>query len=288
MKKTLKKIGCTLLAVCSMAIGAVGFTSCTTDRPEVEMQIEFNDETYTLYYTLYRKYAPNTVNHFLALAENGYYNGLCVHNYVSGSKMYTGAYSYDPEGEKDGGLVYKNYYDTVKTYGSFPVSVWRDSNKSAPTYTLYGEFKNNDFKVKNGDFLTQSFGALTMYYTKKPVDIANVWVNRVDSDRLSEKDYKNNSATSRFMISLTTTKDDNYCTFATLNNADALKALQTAIDEFSKDYEDSGSFTKQKMVEVDGDDYYIGKDAQRHQIVTESYAIPVEPIVIKNVKVNKY
>ncbi|MBR2903854.1 MAG: hypothetical protein IKC37_04325, partial [Clostridia bacterium] len=72
------------------------------------------------------------------------------------------------------------------------------------------------------------------------------------------------------------------------NNADALKALQTAIDEFSKDYEDSGSFTKQKMVEVDGDDYYIGKDAQRHQTVTESYAIPVEPIVIKNVKVNKY
>ena len=72
MKKTLKKLGCTLLAVCSMAVGAVSFTSCTTDRPQVEMQIEFNDQTYTLNYTLYRKYAPNTVNHFIALAENNY------------------------------------------------------------------------------------------------------------------------------------------------------------------------------------------------------------------------
>ena len=77
-KKTLKKITCTALAFASVFACAATATACETARPQVEMKIEFNGETYTLEYELYRKIAPTTVSHFIWLADNGYYDGLCV------------------------------------------------------------------------------------------------------------------------------------------------------------------------------------------------------------------
>ncbi|MBQ8428267.1 MAG: peptidylprolyl isomerase [Clostridia bacterium] len=285
MKKTLKKVGCAALALCTLAAGTVSFTSCTTDRPEVEMQLSFNGETYTLYYTLYRKYAPNTVNHFLALTENGYYDGLCVHNYEANAKLYTGAYTYDESVSENGGLVYKKYYDEVQTYKNFPIGVWRDQDKETPTYTLYGEFENNNFKVENGSFLSQSFGALTMYYTQKEEEENYVYVQKISEDKVVGRDYAHNSATSMFTISLTATAaDKNYCTFATLDNTDVLQSLKTAVEEYANNYDaDEGSFTVSKTVEVSEDDYYVGEDG-----LTETYYIPESPIVIEYVKVNKY
>ncbi|MBQ9117672.1 MAG: peptidylprolyl isomerase [Clostridia bacterium] len=287
MKKTLKKLGCAALAACSLAVGAFAFTGCTTDRPELEIQLSFNGETYTLEYTLYRKYAPNTVNHFLALAENGYYDGLCVHDYVAGDKMQLGAYSYDETQEENGGLVYKPYFDTVKTYQDFPVSVWADKAKTTPTYTVYGEFKNNEFTVEKGDFLRQEFGALTMIYNANiPVDSAEVWVQRVDGNGVSRKDYVNNSATSRFTISLRSTVDYNYCTFAMLDDdsVSTLKSLKSALEEHASEYDESNAFTQTKELEVGEDDVLLDNE----KVLKETYRIPSVPIVIEYVKVNKY
>ena len=104
MKKAMKKILCGALCLTACLGSAFSFSACETSKPEVEMEIEFNGNTYTLEYTLYRKIAPATVNHFIALAENGYYDGLCVHNYTS-SKMYTGAYKYENDN-----LVYQKYH----------------------------------------------------------------------------------------------------------------------------------------------------------------------------------
>ena len=127
------------------------------------MQIEFNGETYNLNYKLYRKIAPTTVEHFLYLADNGYYDGLCVHDYDADNlRMYTGGYTVATDETDSDGLEYKSYYDAIAAfdnYGKFPVSVWRDDNKKNPTYTLYGEFKNNNFEVKKGA-LKESFGSL--------------------------------------------------------------------------------------------------------------------------------
>lgn len=287
MKKTFRKVGCAALAVCSLAVGAMTFTSCTTSRPEVEMQLSFNGETYTLQYTLYRKMAPNTVNHFLALAQNGYYDGLCVHNYTD-SKWYTGGYSYDAATEVDGGLTYRAYFDTVAAYQNFPVGIWKDEEKTAPTYTLYGEFSANDTTMQNGDFLAQSFGALTMYYTAKEAENNFVYVQRVQGDGLAYKDYKYNSATSLFSISMTdASADSNYCTFATLNSGsvETLETLQSAVSEYiSTTYgEEGGSFTNEITMEVSEDDFYVSNDG-----LTETYAVPEQPIVIQSVKVKKY
>ena len=69
MNKIFKKVLCATLATATLAGGAIAFGGCTTNRPEVEMQISFNGKTYTLEYQLFRKLAPNTVEHFLVLAE---------------------------------------------------------------------------------------------------------------------------------------------------------------------------------------------------------------------------
>ena len=57
-------------------------------------------------------------------------------------------YSY-VEGGEDGGLVYKDYYATVKadTFKNFSHSVWADEEQNTPLYTLYGEFSNNKFFI---------------------------------------------------------------------------------------------------------------------------------------------
>lgn len=292
-KRTMKKLACSVLAIASVTACMSTFTACETAHPEVEMTIEFNGKTYTLDYVLYRDVAPSTVNHFLWLAENGYYNGLCVHDYDAANKvMYTGGYSYDEED----GITYKDYYTTVAELNkkatangatAFPYSVYADREKTNPLYTLYGEFEDNSFQVENGDKVAE-FGALTMYYTPKTNCEDRVYVVRNDDDSLSGRDYKYNSATSQFYITLNenNTNSAAYCTFATLDedSVSDLQELQTAIEAYigAGDEEDV-DFTTVKKVTVDEDDPYVGD-----QELSQSYDVPVEPIVIKSVTVSKY
>lgn len=288
----MKRFICGVLAATSMAACVVTSTACETNTPKVEMELSFNDETYTLDYKLYREVAPTTVKHFLALAENGYYDGLCVHNYEeSAKKMYTGAYSYtDAEDDADG-LVYKNYYETVKGYENFPVSVWMDVEKKNPTYTLYGEFKGNNFNVENG--IRQTYGSLTMYYTNKSTE-QKVYVPYLKEEKKGEvahRAYKYNSATSMFYISLSnsspTTND--YCVFAELEEAseETLKAFQEALETYIEanygDKDSDESFTTKYTVTVDEDDAIVGDKKN-----TTTYYVPAKPIVIKKVTVKGY
>ena len=271
------------------AFSCVGlFSACETAHPEVQITISFNDNDYTLDYKLYRKVAPATVEHFLTLAENGYYDGLCVHDYDD-SRMYTGGYSYQ-DGAADGGLVYKNYYDIVKSY--IPQTVWQDESKTLPTYTLYGEFSANKFSVKNNGHLLESFGSLTMYYTEKDGVEDSVYVQRSDGEGVSSRAYEYNSATSLFYISLNTTAKSNkeYCTFGVLNeNSNGeLTDLQTAIadyiaDNYGEEDDADEKFVTEVTVDVDEDDAFVGGAGNE-----ESYDVPNEPIVIKKVEVKKY
>ena len=283
-KKSMKKIVCGVLAL-SASVACLGtMTACETKNPKVTMEIVFDGTPYTLEYKLYRKIAPTTTNHFLSLVENGYYDGLCIHDYTD-KKWYTGAYKYANEE-----LEYKDYYSFAKTH--LPKSVWVDSGKKTPTYTLYGEFyANGGFTVESGA-LKQSFGSLTMYYSAKEVD-QEVYIERLDGDGVTARQYKYNSATSQFFISLSTTetKDNNYCTFATLDedSVSVLEDLQDAIndyiadnyDEASED-EEAQSFVKEKKMQIDEDDRFVSKDSYA------TYKVPQEPIVIKKVTVKKY
>ena len=280
MKKMLKKLTCLTMALTATCACAATFTACETDYPEVTLEIEFDGEVYELEYKLYRKVAPSTVNHFLKLVENGYYDGVCVHDYdASSDKLFTGAYTYSA-GADDGGLVYKNYYDIVKTYEAFPHSVWADETQQTPTYTLYGEFSDNGFSVKNG-IKENLFGSLSMYYTSKTTSEDKVSVKRADGDGYSNKQYKYNSATSMFAITLneSATTSAAYCTFATLaeDSVDTLKDLKAAIEAYESD------FTNDYTVEVDRDDMFVNDHS-----LTAEYSVPSVAIVIKKASVEKY
>lgn len=277
----LKKVLSCVLAL-SATVGCVGlFSACETSHPEVTMEILFEGKTYELEYKLYRKVAPATVKHFLYLADNGYYNGLCVHNYDN-SRMYTGAYKYDANAsDVDGGLVYQKYYDIVKSYGDFPFTVYKTSNKEDKLYTLYGEFSKNDFNVENGK-KNESFGSLSMFYTDK-TENPTVYIEHPEAGGSKGRDYEYNSATSQFFISLKDGSSSAYCTFATLDedSVDELQALQTAIDAYVADNEDN---SKDVTVKIDEDDEYLGED----YLSVEIFKVLSSPVVIKKVEVKKF
>ena len=282
MNKLVRKAMSCALAFSAMFASVGMMTACETKNPNVEMVIEFEEKTYTLEYKLYRKITPATVDHFLALVENGYYNDICIHDYdTSDLRMYTGAYKY-VEGEENGGIVYQQYYDIVKGYKNFPCSVWSDSSKTEARYNLYGEFAENGVYVgdeSDSGSLSEAFGSLVMYYT--PKDCADkVAIYNEYKDKMELKGYQYNSATSMFGISLSKTekKNSEYCTFATLteDSEDEFEALVDAIAE-------NDDFTTEYEVDVDRDDDFV-KD-QRNKI---SYKVPNKPIVIKSMKVTKY
>lgn len=287
----MKRILCGVLVATSMSACVATATACETNYPEVEMKITFNSESYTLGYKLSRQVAPRTVKHFLALAENGYYDGLCVHNYEESlEKMYTGAYSYtDAESDEDG-LVYKPYYETVQGYENFPVSVWMDKAKETPLYTLCGEFEENYFSVESGA-LRQTFGSLTMYYTEKnTTDRVCVEYLGEKAGELAYREYAYNSATSMFYISLSksSTRNNEYCTFAELKESSVttLENLKENIKEYIaenfENEETDETFTNKFTVNVNEDDGLVDSKS------SEVYYVPSSPIVIEKVTVKKF
>ena len=275
----MKKILSGILAL--TAFGCVAtMTACETSRPEVQITLSFQGEEYELDYTLYRKIAPATVAHFLALADNGYYDGLCVHDYAE-TRLYTGGYKYN--GASTDKLEEQKYFDLVKRYEGFPTTVFKDEAKTLPTYTLYGEFSaNKGFSVDNGN-KKESYGSLTMYYTDKTECLDKVTLNHPEAGEKKNCDYAMNSATSLFFISLSETERNNtgYCTFATLDEDDVeeLKDLQEEIFEYIADEANVISVNKT----VDADDPYVASYAKK-----ETFQLFVEPIVIKKVEVKKF
>ncbi len=294
VKKIAKKLVCATLALGSVFGSTFMFSGCTTDRPEAEIKLQFNGKTYTLEYTMYRKIAPATVKHFIKLAENKYYNNTIVHDYAD-KKMYMGGYEYKSD-DKSGTMELdyaKDYFGTVSTYSKFPVSVWADSARKTPTYTLYGEFANNKFNVENGR-IAQSYGSLTMFYVdKEEAEQSVVTTKRNDGKGYDHtKTYEYNSATSLFYISLSTTETtpSSYCTFAKLDSdsKSTLKKLESAIADYieknlGKEEDAADDFTETISVYLDEEDPILGNI---DQLVT--YDVPVEPIIVKSVKITKY
>ena len=281
-KKTMKKIACGALALASSVACLGTFTACETSHPEVKIVLSFNEKDYVLEYKLYRKITPSTVNHFLFLAEKGYYNGLCVHDYdASNLKMYTGAYSWDKETEE---LQEKDYFSFVSEYSSFPHSVWMDAEKQVPLYTLRGEFEKNDVGLEKGEFIKENFGTLTMYYYQKNSDSR---IHMADgSGGTTGREYDYNATTSMFYISMVTsaTTTNSYCTFATLKKGkDRLEALQDAIDAYTEDLGEDESFVEERTVTVDRYDSIVSGQNRK-----ETFEFPKEPIIIKSVTVEKY
>ncbi len=318
MKKHIRRL---VSVACAAVIsaGAIGmFAACTSNEPEVTITYEFNGRDYDVRYKLSRSDAPKTVQHFIDLADAGYYDGTCIHDYT-GSILYGGGYYYDEETKE---LTEKDYFTVVreleKAGHTFEQTVfYQNGENRTPLYTVYGEFPGNGVG-NEGDrrVNVHSKGALVMYYTDKSKSAERIDVlgQRNDggkqNDGVSEQEvpYATNSATSLFYTYLGTSDtaaDKKYAVFGrTIAYQEELQPLLDAIadltaedDENTPDIDES-VFTKEVTMTLDMLDHPASVDifsdiasvfeSVRKGGNTATFHVPTEPIIIKTVKVTKY
>lgn len=304
-----------LAAVVGMS-AAVSACTIKTKHPRAVITIEFNDKTYDIEYTLYRNLYPQTVQHFIELASEGYYDGMIVHDYKS-TDWFTGAYSY--VGDEDEVLNYSSaytknsmreyletnsketeYYDLFEK-GALTPSVYKqiiyDENGNQTISeedklpTLIGEFSNNDHVIEKGA-LSASLGCLKMYYYDKGSTNQKVAIKN-SAGQILEHDYQYNCATSVFALQVGSTSSygiASYCVFAQLRNDDAsetLDELLTAISDYITDElgGSSGKFTSSTAITVDNLDSFA-KDGG--QAIDTTFTVTSDPIIVKSVKITKY
>lgn len=314
LNKTIKRAVSFCLAALLLLSTVCMFAGCQSSTPKVTMTVSFNNKEYTLSYKLYRKFFPNTVQHFIELAAAGYYDGLCFHDYKNGTGMFSGAYEYDEASAGDDttrGLVEREYFSWIeenKVELTQSVYQYVDEGKvpAEGTNTLVGEFEQNNYKIENNEkkIGSKKEGSLVMYYTdKSEAKVTNVTVKRnnkrpqtqADWEKGAEwydsRDYAKNSATSLFYVSFTSESsvNKNYCVFGELYNEDAeteysnlLSAISSYISSNATDDGDGFTETTAALPVDNGDWYYAGYN------LTATYQVPVSPIVIKSVKVNRY
>ena len=279
------------------------FAGCTTQHPEVTITYSFNGKDYAVHYKLSRNDAPRTVQHFLELADAGYYDGMCIHDYQEDA-LYSGGYKL-----VDGELEEVNYFEAVKKLEeekgiTFTQSVWMNDEEKTPLYTVYGEFYGNGVDNQYARENRHKEGALVMYYTSKgklnEKDVPDVVVERADGGKHNDGNatqlvkYNTNSATSLFYTytGYSNAKlDQNYCVFGMADEDDYEKQLVgglfAAIDEYAENLDEEMSFTE--SVTWRQLNQYEPFDAIVNAGEEATYLTPVDkPIIIKSVKVNKY
>lgn len=303
MKKSLRIVSAVMGAVLSLSAFAL-LAGCTSDTPEVRITYTFRGEDYSYDYTLSRLDAPATVQHFLELADAGYYDydeengtGFVIHDFDSTDGLYTGGWGLDGED-----LEEIDYFNRVKNLvgDNFTHTVWKDAARTNPTYTIRGEFENNGYILTDSRVNRHTQGALVMYYTDKASTSATVTVERVDGgkdnngDPYDTRGYAFNSATSLFYTylgsSLDSTREKKYCVFGMIKDFSALEdGLLAAIQEYCDGFEDDAdfSFTKEQEVRINTNDPFpsvatAGSKATYHTPVGDA------AITLKSVKVLKY
>lgn len=296
------------VALSGLLIGvAATMSACSTDHPEAKITVNYDGTQYVLNYRLYRNMYPRTVQHFIELADNGFYDNTIVHDYSSSSYMRMGGYSYVENDEYNYATAYDGGVDEMRGYlenasleqaysvladpaaGKVTPTVYvdyEDGKYYDPLNTLIGEFSNNQHKIENGA-LKSAFGCLRMYYSPKNTDtikkspILNNGRVRVDNGRDLgvEGEYRYNSATSLLSIQLSNpsspTTDSSYCIFASLQNTDVLTELTTAIRNNLR--------TLSVPVTIDNYDAILGANAN-----SATYSVSKTPIKIVSVSITKY
>lgn len=294
-----KRMGRVICAVAlsGMALAAPMLSACNTDHPEAKITVEFEGISYVLKYKMYRNMYPQTVQHFIELADNGFYNDTIIHNYQS-SYWYGGGYGYSETDE----LSYKeayaegregllDYLDAVSKEREYSVLADPDAGKITPSVyldyqngeyvsplnTLIGEFSNNQHKIENGA-LKGSFGALRMYYSSKSDVKEYVRLDKKGSPEGVMGEYKYNSATSLFSIQVgsSTSSDSSYCIFATIKDEESLTKLRTAIS-------DSSVSTTETSLYIDNYDRFLAANSNE-----ATYRVTNKAIIIRSVEITKY
>ena len=302
MKKKTVRRAFAVLAAAGLTALSVGFLAgCDTDHPEITITYEFNGKEYEVDYTLTREAAPQTVRHFLELADAGYYEGMCIHDYDA-SFMHTGGYYFDEHGE----LKEKDYFTEVKRLEEekglkFTQSVFHTDNDAADKkgegmYTVYGEMKDNGYNYM-GSRYSHTQGALVMYFPEKGSYSGTVTTIRNDNGKYqSGSQYKYNCATAQFYTYLSDNAssklDENYCVFGMAKKYEEqmTNGLLQAIADYKADHADDDGFEFTSEETVDLNQYDPIEDV-KFAYVRDTFNVPMNAdarIIVKKIKVNKY
>ena len=248
MKKTLKRIAVGVAAL-SVLCAVPFMAGCDSSHPEAQITISYDGTEYVLNYKLYRNMYPQTVQHFIELADAGFYNNTIIHSYES-SYFYGGGYSYNVEGyESDYATDYEEGEGAMREYfeanskenayyqmylnNQLTPSVARDWTEDRGYIdwlpTVIGEVGETHV-IQNGA-LTGGFGALRMYYSDKDLEAGDeVYIDKQDSPDGICVDYEQHSATSMFSIQTSTSSgSSDYCIFGQLIETSSLTQLTSAI-----------------------------------------------------------
>lgn len=327
MSKKIKKL-CAAVALAALVGVSAGVSACGTSKhPIAKITIEFNEETYVIEYMLYRNMYPKTVQHFIELADEGFYNDTIVHNYT-GSDWFTGGYSYNGKyiehnvtGEQvidtnystsfsssamadylDNNNKESAYYDLANK-GTFSASVYKgsipdfDDNgdvKVSSEYalpTVIGEFSANNHRIEDNKGLTADYGTLKMFYYRKDGD--SVFVKN-SFDQILYADYSYNCATSLFALQVSPSSSynaNNYAVFGKLKNDKAKDHLEDLTDAIS-DYVDyisslNSSTTWTTTVATKVDKLDTYADDGGRDI-DQNFTMTSMPIIIRSVKITKH
>lgn len=289
-----------LVLAATAAVSSTGIMSgCNNGHAGAEITIEYDGVSYVLEYTMYRNMYPQTVQHFIELADNHFYDNTIIHDYQT-SNWYGGGYSYLNGDVEAGEISYTQSYatDSLLEYlqtaskereyfnladpakGIITPTVYASVSNGKlvnPYRTLIGEFTSNQHKIENGA-LRNSYGALKFYYTSISRDEGkkHVYLDKYGSAFGVQGDYRYNCATSLFSIQTgtSTSTDSTHCIFATLDNTDTLRSLRTAVTK-SYDYEDVNVYVSNY------DEVLVDKSEA-------TYRLTKKPIIVKSVRITKY
>ncbi len=297
-KKFLYRVAAIGTSAIILAGSVAMLAGCTTSNyPEVTITYSFNGEDYAVNYRLSRVDAPKTVQHFIELADAGFYDGLVVHDYQSYT-MCSGGYRLE-----DGELVEVDYLSEVQRLEEeqgieFTQSVWADEARTIPLYSVYGEFSANGVENENGKEYVHAQGALVMYYTDKGSGNEQVWVERADGgadndgEAYQQLSYGYNSTTSLFYTftgESRTSSDSIYCVIGMATNySEAMtNGLLAAISEYEDTLDEEETFTEtQTAVSLNQYDYF--RSVQTAGLTADFETPVLMPIIIKSVEVTKY
>ena len=263
-KRTIMIIAIILVIV---LIGLVGFTiyqKATYKAQNPIATIEIKDLG-TMKVELYPDQAPNTVANFIALANNGFYDGLTFHRIVKDFMVQGG----DPSGDGSGGPTLDD------------LEPKEDDGNTIPTVEVPGVTDTeNKYSIK-GEFVQNGFTKNTLKHEKGVISMA-----RSDYSGIGRTEDGYNSAGSQFFIMTGESANLNgyYAAFGKV--IEGMEVVNEIVNTpvIRKDYSEE----LYKQIEDEGGQITTTETYNRYIQETNEMDRPVEAPVIKSMTVDTF
>lgn len=257
------KIGviATIVAII-LVLGGIGYVTSTiikkknfkTENPVATIEVE---DFGTIKVELYPEYAPNTVANFIALANNGFYNGLTFHRTIPDFMIQGG----DKNGDGSGSAELTD------------IGVEKEKDENTTNATSSSASDDNKYNIK-GEFIVNGFTQNTLKHKKGVISMARSDYSQQGQASLTKKGY--DSASSQFFIMTgdNASLDGSYAAFGQVIEG------QDVVDKIANvEVETREDETQSQTTSEDGEEAETQEE-------TKTKDRPINPPVIKSITVD--